>query len=149
MTARYARRVVLMSNDGRLIESGDPKSLMEDEDSSLYALIHKVKRIWGGYLLLLLLLLLLPSWRYYHPTAVVVEWFVRELLSASKRSIFTCQVGGGERLKRQRSEEGSFLADAAGSKAEPDREKNQLVKEEHRLVVYLRESRRSEQQDWK
>lgn len=47
MTARYARRVVLMSNDGRLIETGDPKTLMEDEDSSLYALIHKVKDLRG------------------------------------------------------------------------------------------------------
>ena len=45
------------------------------------------------------------------------------------------KVGGGERLKRQRSvdsESGSFRAEAAGSKAEADREKNELVKEEHR-----------------
>lgn len=45
------------------------------------------------------------------------------------------QVGGGERLKRQRSvdeESGSFKAEAAGSKVEQDREKNELVKEETR-----------------
>lgn len=48
MTARYARRVVLMSIDGRLVETGDPKTLMENEDSSLYALIHKVKRNLGA-----------------------------------------------------------------------------------------------------
>lgn len=50
------------------------------------------------------------------------------------------KVGGGERLTRQRSLEegsGSFRTEAAGSKADQDREKNELVKEEHRLVVVL------------
>lgn len=75
--------------------------------------------------------------------------FVRELLSTRKRYFFTSQVGGGVRLKRQRSEKSSFLADAAGSKAEPDREKNQLVKEEHRLIFSPRESWRSEHQEEK
>ena len=45
-------------------------------------------------------------------------------------------MGGGERLKRQRSideESGSFKAEAAGSKPAMDREKNELVKEEGRL----------------
>ena len=45
------------------------------------------------------------------------------------------KVGGGERLKRQRSldeESGSFRAEAAGSKPAMDREKNELVKEEGR-----------------
>lgn len=44
------------------------------------------------------------------------------------------KVGGGERLKRQRSERSnsSFKSEAAGSKAEQDREKNELVKEEVR-----------------
>lgn len=48
------------------------------------------------------------------------------------------QVGGGERLKRQRSIEGSgsFRAEPAGSKADQDREKNELVKEEHRWLEW-------------
>lgn len=43
MTARYADRVALMSPDGRMAETGDPRQLMEDEGSRLWALINKVK----------------------------------------------------------------------------------------------------------
>ena len=43
MTARYADRVALMSPDGRMAEMGDPRQLMEDEGSRLWALINKVK----------------------------------------------------------------------------------------------------------
>lgn len=42
MTARYADRVALMSADGRVVETGDPRHLMEDEGSRLYELINKV-----------------------------------------------------------------------------------------------------------
>lgn len=48
MTARYADRVALMSSDGRLAEVGDPRQLMEDEDSRLWALITKVSQRDGG-----------------------------------------------------------------------------------------------------
>lgn len=42
MTARYADRVVLMSSEGRVAETGDPRQLMEDEGSRLWVLINKV-----------------------------------------------------------------------------------------------------------
>lgn len=48
MTARYADRVALMSADGRMAETGDPRQLMSDESSRLWALINKV----GGHTLL-------------------------------------------------------------------------------------------------
>ncbi|CAN0009138.1 unnamed protein product, partial [Ectocarpus sp. 4 AP-2014] len=88
MTARYANRVALMSVDGRMVEVGNPRELMEDESSRLSALINKV--------------------------------------------------GGGGRLKRQPSvemETSSAKVEAgvnSKEKAEKEREKNQLVKEESR-----------------
>lgn len=42
MTARYADRVALMSSDGRIAETGDPRQLMEDQGSRLSSLINKV-----------------------------------------------------------------------------------------------------------
>lgn len=42
MTARYADRVALMSLDGRIAETGDPRQLMEDQGSRLSSLINKV-----------------------------------------------------------------------------------------------------------
>lgn len=42
MTARYADRVALMSSEGRVAETGDPRKLMEDESSRLWALVNKV-----------------------------------------------------------------------------------------------------------
>lgn len=45
MTARYADRVAMMSADGRMAETGDPRELMSDEGSRLWALINKV----GGW----------------------------------------------------------------------------------------------------
>lgn len=42
MTARYADRVSLMTADGRMAETGDPRALMQDEGSRLWALINKV-----------------------------------------------------------------------------------------------------------
>lgn len=42
MTARYADRVALISSEGRIAETGDPRQLMEDEGSRLWSLINKV-----------------------------------------------------------------------------------------------------------
>lgn len=42
MTARYADRVALMSSEGRIAETGDPRKLTEDQGSRLSALINKV-----------------------------------------------------------------------------------------------------------
>lgn len=49
MTARYADRVALMSANGRMAETGDPRQLMSDEGSRLWALINKVGRhtLWS------------------------------------------------------------------------------------------------------
>lgn len=44
MTARYADRVALISSNGRMAETGDPRRLMENEESRLWALINKVRR---------------------------------------------------------------------------------------------------------
>lgn len=58
---------------------------------------------------------------------------VLKVKKANKHFCLVAQVGGGARLKRQRSEgSGSFGVEAARSKAEQDREKNELVKEESR-----------------
>lgn len=44
MTARYADRVALMNSNGSIAETGDPRHLMGDEDSRLWALINKASR---------------------------------------------------------------------------------------------------------
>lgn len=45
MTARYADRVALMAADGRMVETGDPRKLMDDESSRLSKLVNKVSDV--------------------------------------------------------------------------------------------------------
>lgn len=53
MTARYADRVALMSLDGRMAETGDPRQLMQDESSRLSALVNKVQIAMPFFILFL------------------------------------------------------------------------------------------------